>query len=107
MSPEVLLDAIRVAVREEVRAALESRSSDVEGLLTFREAAARAHVSVDTIEEWVEAGLVPRLGVGRVRRVQWPDVLRAMQRAETQALQRVAPEDIAARVLSTLPSRRK
>lgn len=51
-----------------------------EGLLRKSELAQRLKVSARTIDNWVSAGRIPCLRIGRVTRFDWAAVLQALER---------------------------
>ena len=57
-------------------------STIVIGLLRKRELAQRLSISVRTIENWVSAGRIPCIRVGRVTRFEWERVLEALHAYE-------------------------
>jgi excisionase family DNA binding protein len=72
-------EAIRQAVREELREALKSFRAPApatpDELLSVERAAELADVSKATIRRWVEQGLLKRYGSGRALRVRRDEVL--------------------------------
>jgi hypothetical protein len=58
-----------------------------EELLTRRQLAQRANVSVRTVDNWVRRRQVPVIAVGkRLKRFRWSDVWASLQRFERKAL---------------------
>lgn len=73
-----MIDAsVRRAVREELRAALDSNATG--DVLTYAAAAAEMKVDKSTIGRWVRDGLLPAHGRGKAKRVYRADVRKALE----------------------------
>lgn len=59
---------------------MNSEPPNADALLRKREIARRLNVSVRTIENWVSAGRIPCLKIGRVTRFDWVAVRKALER---------------------------
>lgn len=104
-----LMDLIRVAVRDVVREEMgSSRSSTASNTVEYlkiKEAAKASNVSVSTIRKWVRDGAMDVFGEGRVKRVKIGDVRRCLERGGTPESAVDHPEQCAAAILRSLPSR--
>lgn len=93
-----LEEAIAEAVGRAVRKALQdirTPQAESDELLTLREAADVAHVSLSTVRQWLARGLLTRRGEGRAIRVLRSEVL-SVKPAPTGE----SPKLVAARLLS-------
>ena len=66
--------------RDQKRGNEDGGSAVCEELLTRRQLAAKANVSVRTIDYWVKRRIIPVICIGRLKRFLWHDVTVALAR---------------------------
>jgi excisionase family DNA binding protein len=85
---EAILDAIRQAVREEIRVLSNDHNGNDHSLLTADQLAKALQVNKATVYEWVKAKSIPFYQVGRFVRFNLQEVL------ESQTQKNISPVDI-------------
>jgi hypothetical protein len=95
---QLIEEAVRRVIRAEVPAILEARvATPTADLLTIRQAAAHAAVSVNTLRRWITTCGLPTVGRDRTVRVRSADLDRFLREDRPRAA--LDPEQHAADIL--------
>ena len=81
----IVRDEVRKVVREELERGVDRRPAQLPGsdeYLSYKDAAAMAHVSVGTIRNWMKQDLLRPCGPGRAKRFRRSDIDRVMSNSQ-------------------------